>query len=167
MRHQRLVQQAIAAVVGLDDSTLQGIAQRMSVRYEPLRTKVNEQLGVGSSEIGFSSEALEQVQAGLLLVLQEVRQMRRMPVVNFAAGGVATPADAALMMLTGSDGVFVGSGIFKSQDPEARAKAIVEAVNHYDEPEVIAEVSRGIGEPMKGIEIEQLQGEQRLQERGW
>jgi pyridoxal 5'-phosphate synthase pdxS subunit len=71
------------------------------------------------------------------------------------------------MMLTGSDGVFVGSGIFKSQDPEARAKAIVEAVNHYDEPEVIAEVSRGIGEPMRGMEIEQLHGEQRLQERGW
>jgi len=167
MRHQRLVQHAISAVSVLDDKALEGIAQKMSLRYEPLRQKVDEQLGVGFGAIGFSIETMDQIQAGLLKVLIEVRSMKRMPVVNFAAGGIATPADAALMMQTGSDGVFVGSGIFKSNDPEARAKAIVEAVNHYDEPEVVAEVSRGLGEPMRGIEIEQLHGEQRLQERGW
>jgi pyridoxal 5'-phosphate synthase pdxS subunit len=93
--------------------------------------------------------------------------MQRLPVINFAAGGVATPADAALMMQLGSDGVFVGSGIFKSTDPAVRAKAIVEAVTHYDDPKVIAEVSRGLGEAMHGIEISTLAKEQRMQERGW
>jgi pyridoxal 5'-phosphate synthase pdxS subunit len=87
--------------------------------------------------------------------------------VNFAAGGLATPADAAMMMQLGMDGVFVGSGIFKSQDPEPRAKAIVEAVTHFDDPKVIAEVSKGLGDAMKGIEISEIPKDQRLQERGW
>jgi pyridoxal 5'-phosphate synthase pdxS subunit len=97
----------------------------------------------------------------------EVRKIQRLPVVNFAAGGIATPADAAMMMQLGSDGVFVGSGIFKSSDPEVRARAIVEAVTHYDDPKVIAEVSRGLGDAMRGIEISDIPPEQRLQERGW
>jgi pyridoxal 5'-phosphate synthase pdxS subunit len=97
----------------------------------------------------------------------EVKELQRLPVVNFAAGGLATPADAAMMMQLGSDGVFVGSGIFKSTDPEVRAKAIVEAVMHYDDPKVIAEVSRGLGDAMPGIEISDIPAEQRLQERGW
>ncbi len=100
-------------------------------------------------------------------LVKEVAGMQRLPVVNFAAGGIATPADAALMMQLGSDGVFVGSGIFKSSDPPARAAAIVEAVLHFDEPEVLAEVSKGLGEPMRGIEISEIPQEQRLQERGW
>lgn len=100
-------------------------------------------------------------------LVKEVAILQRLPVVNFAAGGIATPADAALMMQLGSDGVFVGSGIFKSSDPEQRAKAIVEAVYHYDEPEVIAEISTGLGEPMRGIEISEIPEEQRLQVRGW
>ena len=104
VRHQRLVQHAIAAVVTLDDAALEGIAQRMTVRYEPLRNKVNEQLGIAYGAIGFTNEGVEQLQAGLLKVLREIRTMKRMPVVNFAAGGVATPADAALMMQTGSIG---------------------------------------------------------------
>jgi pyridoxal 5'-phosphate synthase pdxS subunit len=87
-----------------------------------------------------------------------------LPVVNFAAGGIATPADAALMMRMGMDGVFVGSGIFKSSNPERMARAIVEAVNHYDEPDVIVEVSRDLGEPMKGLEIDKLLV--RMEERG-
>jgi pyridoxal 5'-phosphate synthase pdxS subunit len=91
----------------------------------------------------------------------------RLPVVNFAAGGVATPADAALMMQLGSDGVFVGSGIFKSGDPFKRAKAIVQAVTHYKNPSIIAEVSRNLGEPMVGIEISQIPQEQVLAKRGW
>ena len=100
-------------------------------------------------------------------LVKEVAELQRLPVVNFAAGGIATPADAALMMQLGSDGVFVGSGIFKSDDPAPRAKAIVEAVYHYDEPEVLAEISTGLGEAMKGIEISEIPEEQRLQERGW
>ncbi len=86
--------------------------------------------------------------------------------VNFAAGGIATPADASLMMQLGADGVFVGSGIFKSDNPEKFAKAIVEATRHYDEPEVLAKVSRGLGVPMKGTEMSTLSKEQRMQERG-
>ena len=87
--------------------------------------------------------------------------------VNFAAGGLATPADAALMMQLGVDGVFVGSGIFKSKDPAARAAAIVEATTSYNDPEVLAKVSAGLGEPMKGLEISTLGEDGLLQTRGW
>ena len=100
-------------------------------------------------------------------LLQEVAQKGRLPVVNFAAGGIATPADAALMMQLGADGVFVGSGIFKSDDPKIRAKAIVEATTHYDNPKIIAQVSEGLGEAMKGIEISQISAAERMQDRGW
>jgi len=100
-------------------------------------------------------------------LLQVVAQKGRLPVVNFAAGGIATPADAALMMQLGADGVFVGSGIFKSNDPKIRAKAIVEATTHYDNPKIIAQVSEGLGEAMKGIEISQISAAERMQDRGW
>ncbi|MCD6110554.1 MAG: pyridoxal 5'-phosphate synthase lyase subunit PdxS [Thermoplasmata archaeon] len=100
-------------------------------------------------------------------LVKETAELGRLPVVNFAAGGIATPADAAMMMQLGADGVFVGSGIFKSENPKKRAKAIVEAVAHYDDPEVLLEVSKDLGEAMKGIEIEAIPSEQRLQERGW
>jgi len=98
-------------------------------------------------------------------LVNEVKKMQRLPVVNFAAGGIATPADASLMMQLGSDGVFVGSGIFKSRNPEKMAKAIVEAVAHFNDPKIIGKVSSGLGEAMKGLEIEKL--DKRLQERGW
>jgi pyridoxal 5'-phosphate synthase pdxS subunit len=94
-----------------------------------------------------------------------VAEQGRLPVVNFAAGGLATPADAALMMQLGVDGVFVGSGIFKSEDPASRARAIVEATTHFQDPEILAKVSHGLGEPMHGLEIGTL--ETRLQDRGW
>jgi pyridoxal 5'-phosphate synthase pdxS subunit len=97
----------------------------------------------------------------------ETAQLGRLPVVNFAAGGVATPADAALMMQLGVDGVFVGSGIFKSGDPARRARAIVQAVTHYDNPEILAEVSRGLGEAMVGIHVSDIPAEARLAGRGW
>jgi len=100
-------------------------------------------------------------------LLQEVAQKGRLPVVNFAAGGIATPADAALMMQLGADGVFVGSGIFKSDHPKIRARAIVEATTHYDDPKIIAQVSEGLGEAMKGIEISQIAAAERMQDRGW
>lgn len=91
----------------------------------------------------------------------------KLPVPNFAAGGIATPADAALMMRLGAEAVFVGSGIFKSSDPYKRAKAIVDAVTYYDQPEILAEISRGLGEPMRGIDIRTLSETELLQVRGW
>lgn len=100
-------------------------------------------------------------------LLLEVHQTGKLPVVNFAAGGVATPADAALMMHLGADGVFVGSGIFKSDHPEKFARAIVEATAHYEDFALIAEVSKDLGNPMAGIEISKLSPADRMQERGW
>ncbi|KJL03208.1 pyridoxal biosynthesis protein [Priestia aryabhattai B8W22] len=100
-------------------------------------------------------------------LLLQIKREGRLPVVNFAAGGVATPADAALMMQLGADGVFVGSGIFKSDNPEKFARAIVEATTHYQDYELIASLSKGLGSAMKGIEISSLLPENRMQERGW
>jgi len=100
-------------------------------------------------------------------LVQEVHRTGKLPVVNFAAGGVATPADAALMMQLGADGVFVGSGIFKSSKPEAFAKAIVKAVTHYKDPKIIAEVSKNLGEAMPGLDIKQIPAEELLAGRGW
>jgi pyridoxal 5'-phosphate synthase pdxS subunit len=110
--------------------------------------------------------AAKNLQAPYELVRQ-VAEAGRLPVVNFAAGGVATPADAALLMQLGVDGIFVGSGIFKSGDPARRARAIVEATTHYNDPEVIAEVSKGLGEPMVGIEISAIPNDQLMAGRGW
>lgn len=100
-----------------------------------------------------------------LELVKETAKLRKLPVVNFAAGGVATPADAALMMQLGSDGVFVGSGIFKSENPEIVAKAIVEATHHYQEPEIISEVSCGLGKAMPGLDIGQIPENEILQTR--
>ncbi len=125
--------------------------------------KVRELKGKNDDEL---RTVAREIQAPFLLV-REVAHLQRLPVINFAAGGIATPADAALMMQLGSDGVFVGSGIFKSDDPARRAKAIVEAVAHFDDPKVIASVSKDLGDAMKGIEISDIPADQRLQERGW
>jgi len=100
-------------------------------------------------------------------LVQQIAQHGKLPVVNFAAGGIATPADAALMMQLGVDGVFVGSGIFKSDDPARRGKAIVEAVTHYKNPDIIAKVSKGLGEAMPGLEIASIPEAERLAARGW
>lgn len=105
------------------------------------------------------------LQAPLYLV-KEIKKLGRLPVVNFAAGGIATPADAALMMQLGADGNFVGSGIFKSKDPLPMAKAIVEATAHYDDPRLLLKVSKGLSEAMKGIDIKDLEEKQKLQIRG-
>jgi pyridoxal 5'-phosphate synthase pdxS subunit len=110
--------------------------------------------------------AAKELQAPFELVA-EVHKLGKLPVVNFAAGGVATPADAALMMQLGADGVFVGSGIFKSSDPAVRAKAIVEATTHYQDPKIIAEVSKNLGEAMTGLDIKQIPTEELLAQRGW
>jgi pyridoxal 5'-phosphate synthase pdxS subunit len=102
-----------------------------------------------------------------LELVRQVARTGKLPVPNFAAGGVATPADAALMMLLGAEAVFVGSGIFKSDDPDRRARAIVQAVANYNRPEVLAQVSQGLGVPMKGLSVRDLTEEQLLARRGW
>lgn len=129
--------------------------------------RVNEQirLVVGKSKDELMTFAKE-IDAPYELVLQ-IKQLGKLPVVNFAAGGVATPADAALMMQLGADGVFVGSGIFKSQNPEKFAKAIVQATTYFDDYPRLAELSKGLGEAMKGIEISKLTESERMQDRGW
>jgi len=135
-----------------------------AVRHQrAIMGKVRELKGKNDDEL---RTVAREIQAPFLLV-REVAHLQRLPVINFAAGGIATPADAALMMQLGSDGVFVGSGIFKSDDPARRAKAIVEAVAHFDDPKVIASVSKDLGDAMKGIEISDIPADQRLQERGW
>ncbi|PLS34892.1 pyridoxal 5'-phosphate synthase lyase subunit PdxS [Carnobacterium maltaromaticum] len=100
-------------------------------------------------------------------LIKEVKQLGKLPVVNFAAGGVATPADAALMMSLGADGIFVGSGIFKAEHPEKFARSIVEATTHFEDYALLAELSKGLGTPMKGIDISQIPATERMQERGW
>src|SRR5512135_2184036 len=121
-----------------------------------LQTMADEELMAYSKEIGAPYE-----------VVKETKEMGRMPVVNFAAGGVATPADAALMMQLGVDGVFVGSGIFKSGDPARRAAAIVKAVTHYQDASILAEVSKDLGEPMVGRNVSQMPEAEKIAGRGW
>jgi len=117
---------------------------------------VDEELMAYAKEIGAPYE-----------LVKETKELGRLPVVNFAAGGVATPADAALMMQLGVDGVFVGSGIFKSGDPARRAAAIVKAVTHYNDPYILAEVSRNLGEPMVGRQISAIPETELIAGRGW
>ncbi|EFX91912.1 pyridoxal biosynthesis lyase PdxS [Actinobacillus ureae] len=129
--------------------------------------KVNAQLRkvINMSHDELMTEA-KQLGAPFELLLQ-IKTLGKLPVVNFAAGGIATPADAALMMELGADGVFVGSGIFKSENPEKFAKAIVEATAHYQDYDLIARLSEDLGEPMRGLEISKLAAQDRMQERGW
>ena len=135
-----------------------------AVRHQrTIMAKVRELKGKDEAEL---MAIAREIEAPFYLV-EEVARIQRIPVVNYAAGGIATPADAALMMQLGSDGVFVGSGIFKSADPGPRAKAIVEAVAHFDDPKVIAEVSKGLGAAMRGIDAASIAPEERLQGRGW
>jgi len=121
-----------------------------------LTTMPQEELMTAAKEMGAPYD----------LVL-DVAEKGKLPVVNFAAGGIATPADAALMMQLGADGIFVGSGIFKSANPSARAKAIVLATTHYRDPQVLAQVSKDLGEAMPGLEISTIAESERMQERGW
>jgi len=121
-----------------------------------LQTMADEELMAYSKEIGAPYE-----------LVKETKELGRMPVVNFAAGGIATPADAAMMMQLGVDGVFVGSGIFKSGDPAKRAVAIVKAVTHYQDASILAEISKDLGEPMVGRNVSQMPEAERLAGRGW
>ena len=120
---------------------------------------------VNASEAGLNELATE-YRVPVELV-KEVKKLGKLPVVNFAAGGIATPADAALMMQLGAEGVFVGSGVFKSSNPEARARAIVKATTHYQDPAIIVEVSKNLGDAMMGLDIKQIPSEELLAQRGW
>jgi pyridoxal 5'-phosphate synthase pdxS subunit len=128
-----------------------------------IQGQIRELKGMTNEELARYARTIE---APAHLVV-ETAQLQRIPVVNFAAGGVATPADAALMMRLGADGVFVGSGIFKSDNPQKMAKAIVEAVNNYDDAKKLAKISKGIGNPMKGIGVSSMPKEEIIQTRGW
>jgi pyridoxal 5'-phosphate synthase pdxS subunit len=167
IRHQRMVTRMIKQLEVLTDKELQKLAEQYCHNYANsaeilIGRKIDDDVPV------FSETTYGNVKKEIFKILKDIKNKHhRLPVVNFAAGGVATPADAAIMMQLGSDGVFVGSGIFKSDNPDKRAKAIVDAVANYDKPEVIAEVSKDLGEAMVGIEIENIPKEQLLQERGW
>ncbi len=166
VRHQRMVTGTIKSLKELNNTQLQKLAEDYSQSYVK-STEILTGRKVDDNVPVFEEHTYKTVKSGLLEILKEIKKIQRLPVVNFAAGGVATPADAAIMMQLGSDGVFVGSGIFKSKNPRKRAKAIVEAVANYDKPEVIAEVSKNLGDAMPGLEIESIPKEQLLQERGW
>ncbi len=128
---------------------------------------INEQIGkLKGMNIQEMERVAREIEAPIELVI-ETGERQRLPVVNFAAGGVATPADAALMMRLGADGVFVGSGIFKAENPSTMANAIVDAVNNFDDAKVLGEISKGLGEQMKGISIDTIPKEEILQTRGW
>ena len=166
IRHQRMVTSMIQTLKEMERTELQALAKEYSQSYvNSIMTLTNQK--VEDSSIIFEKYSYGTVKKEMIDILIEIKEIQRLPVVNFAAGGIATPADAAIMMQLGSDGVFVGSGIFKSENPKKRAKAIVEAVAHYDEADVIAEVSKDLGDAMPGIEIETIPKGQLLQERGW
>ncbi len=166
VRHQRMVTRMIAQLQDADERFLSDLAKNYAQSYVTAYKTLTDSAPRKESLVFFDF-SLSEVKKEIISVLKEIKTMQRLPVVNFAAGGIATPADASLMMKLGSDGVFVGSGIFKSGNPKQRAKAIVESVAHYDDAKVIAEVSKNLGDAMVGINIDEIPDEQRLQERGW
>ncbi len=171
VRHMRLMTQAIAELKSQDNDRLYGIATKFADSFTTLlrevRTAHGQDAVVHEADVVFAGATLDDISEGIFQILGEVKKIQRLPVVNFAAGGIATPADAALMMLMGCDGVFVGSGIFKSENPETRGRAIVDAVAHFDDPSTVAEVSKGIGLAMKGLDAKAMPIEARMQDRGW
>ncbi len=170
VRHMRLMNEGMALVQKSDTSTLEIMAREISRPYVKLREEVYKGLLPEGTEIDpqglFYGNSLSDIQDGIMAILKDIKENGKLPVVNFAAGGIATPADGALMMKLGADGVFVGSGIFKSQDPTEMAKAVVDAVQNFENYELIGQASGGLLS-MDGLEIDQIPGDKRLQERGW
>ena len=157
VKHMRLMNFAIEKVKKMDDTELNEVALSYALPYKRLAESVsNEGIKLKDDDLIYEEYTFEDIVKGLYEVLQEVKKMGRLPVVNFAAGGIATPADAAFMMHLGADGVFVGSGIFKSSNPPEYARAIVEATENWRDASIVAKVSKGLGEAMKGQEIEKL-----------
>lgn len=168
VRHMHMMNEGIAQLKNLSDEEMQTIAENYAKKYCKLTQQVYERFEISKEikddDIVFDGYTYGYIKDEIFKILKETKKLQRLPVVNFAAGGIATPADAALMMNMGCDGVFVGSGIFKSPDPENRAKAIVEATSHYDEPEILKEVAKNLKEGMKGTEASNVV--EALQNRG-
>ncbi len=160
--HARLIKQEIAQLRTLDAEGLKVATDVIVDRYHDLAAQSVLPGNVAMTPFGALDESFNQDVHDLLV---QIVEMGRLPVITFSAGGIATPADAALMMRHGMDGIFVGSGIFKSTDPKTTADAIVMATHHFDDPAVIAEASAMMGEAMPGLELDEL--ETRLEERGW
>ena len=154
MRHARLLQAEIAAVQA--SNNLEPIASKMVDKFFVLDEEAKENLGESAGYNAFQKSRTE-IESEILEILVEIKKLGRLPVVTFTAGGIATPADAALMMQFGMDGIFVGSGIFKSDDPNTMAKAVVEATAHFDDPELVGNISKGLGNAMAGLEESQLE----------
>jgi len=161
VKHARLIEAEIGFLTSSEDDGIEEIVNRIMKGYR--RLEDSSDLGVEVSSTPFGE--IEEIRNEVTSVLEEVSNIGRLPVVTFSAGGIATPSDASLMMKHGMDGVFVGSGIFKSAEPKTTAEAIVLATHHFNDPSVIAEASEMVGEAMPGLEIESL--EIRLDERGW
>ena len=162
VHHARLVDAEIDLIQRSTSQEFETIASTISDGFRRLEAASEHALNVVNTPFG----SLNDVHATVLEVLGEVREMGRLPVVTFSAGGIATPADAALLMRHGMDGVFVGSGIFKSENPVTTAEAIVMATHHFDDADKIAEASGMMaGKPMEGLEIETL--DVRMDQRGW
>ena len=163
MRHARLLDAEIAAVQQSDDRA--AMATRVVDKYFELDREVVTNLGSSSGATPFEIPR-SQIEVEVTELMDEVAKLGRLPVVTFTAGGIATPADAALMMQFGMDGLFVGSGIFKSGDPAVRAHAIVQAVTHYNDAQILAEVSKDLGEAMVGISTRTIPEQDLLAPRG-
>ncbi|MFG1449338.1 MAG: pyridoxal 5'-phosphate synthase lyase subunit PdxS [Thermoplasmataceae archaeon] len=170
MRHIRMVNEGIAVLSEIGNDELKRAATQISRSYFNLRKAVSSDLLGNEDSLGdfrlYYGMSGEKLESEILKILKEIRRLKRLPVVNFAAGGVATPSDGALMMKMGLDGVFVGSGIFKSKDPARMASAVVEAVENYEDYKLIGEVSSNI-EGMAGIDIDEIPENMKLQQRGW
>ena len=167
IRHQRMVNSMIKKLEFMNDNELRKLSEEYSHSYANSAETLTGRK-VDNNMLVFEDFNYGTIKKNIFKILNNIKNVyHKLPVVNFAAGGIATPADAAIMIQLGSDGVFVGSGIFKSDNPRERAKAIVEAVANYNKPDVIAEVSKDLGNAMPGIEIETIPKEQLLQERGW
>jgi pyridoxal 5'-phosphate synthase pdxS subunit len=169
VRHRRMVTRGVQMVQEMDEDELDALSESFVARYDALNEAVLDDMALQEADLtdaygGAAPIGYEEVTSNIRAVMGEIHKMGRLPVVDFTAGGIATPADAALMMQMGSDGVFVGSGIFKSGEPAKRAKAIVEATTHYDDAELVGQVSRELGEPMVGRNFQELTV--KLAERG-
>ncbi len=170
VRHMWAVNTGVEMIKSADLDDLAHMASRMSLPYLKEKELVAEEVYGDKGKVDLKSlfygVGMEGIEASILEVLKEIKEAGRLPVVNFAAGGIATPADGALMMKMGADGVFVGSGIFKSRDPNEMAKAIVDAVENFEDYEIIGQVSSGLS-GMPGIDVEHMGEDLKLQNRGW
>ncbi|MCL4330499.1 MAG: pyridoxal 5'-phosphate synthase lyase subunit PdxS [Candidatus Thermoplasmatota archaeon] len=170
VRHMWAVNTGVEMIKSADLDDLAHMASRMSLPYLREKELVAEEVYGDKGKVDLKSlfygVGMEGIEASILEVLKEIKEAGRLPVVNFAAGGIATPADGALMMKMGADGVFVGSGIFKSRDPNEMAKAIVDAVENFEDYEIIGQVSSGLS-GMPGIDVEHMGEDLKLQNRGW